>query len=69
MLENFKNTISDVYNDFVIDRYDAQNFESSMPVDGLYEFSEEQILIADCVPNGKSGYWCYWNSDARLTSL
>lgn len=66
MFENFKESVSEAYNDFIINRYDAAHFEASDASDNLYNFSEQEILLADCWANAKGGYWCSWNSDMRL---
>lgn len=66
MFENFKEFMIDTYNNMVINMYDAGHFEASNSADNIYDFHEEEILLADCWSNGKGGWWCSWNSDARL---
>lgn len=66
MFENLKETVSEAYNDLVINMYDSQNFESATHADNVYNFSENKILLSDCWYDAKGNLWCSWNSDARL---
>jgi predicted class III extradiol MEMO1 family dioxygenase len=66
MFDNIKEFISESYNNMVINAYDAKHFEETNAADRIFDFSEEQILLADCWYSSKRGWWCSWNSDERL---